>query len=262
MSTMAAQHWQPEQTSINGKRTETGNAQLFNVKVKSRGGKTATKVQTPWFPAWGITCFPPQGATQPWRTNIQVTASDVTSYREFMEKYEACERQLAAAMGPVFYNQLGPRQQKTVESYGDMLRTNVQRLQDDDAPFMRAPMDKTCRTYYGPSVENGTDVSAVRMLPSVFDVCGEPEQKKMGNGGVFYVYQRSDPSLYLSAIMALDTFSFKEAQNGEAFCQMQPRVEQLLLAPVTEAYKQVAGSYVDCVSEERGFQFFDPKGDD
>jgi len=261
MGTMAAQHWQPNQTTINGKRTETGNAQLFNVAIKSGSGQAATRVQTPWFPAWGITCFPPQGATQPWQTNIQVTASDITSYREFMGKYEACERQLVSEMGPVFYNQLGPKQQKTTETYGELLRSNVQRLQEDGAPFMRAPMARTCRTYYGPSVENGTDVGAVYMLPSVFDVCGESEQKKMSNGGVFYVYQRNDPSLYLAAIMALDTFSFKKAQNGEAYCQVQPRVEQLLLAPVTEAYKQNAGSYVDCVSEERGFQFFDPNHD-
>ena len=262
MATMAAQHWQPEQTTINGKRTETGTAQLFNVVIKSKQGQSATRVQTPWFPAWGITCFPPQSETQPWQTNIQVTASDITSYREFMGKYEACERQLASEMGPVLYNQLTAKQQKTVESYNDMLSSNVRRLQEDGAPFMRVSMSKTCRTYYGPSVENGTDVDAVYLLPSVFDVCGGPDQKKMTNGGVFYVYQRSDPSLYLAAIMALDTFSFKKAQNGEAFCAVQPRIEQLLLAPVTEAYKQNAGSYVDCVSEERGFQFFDPKGDD
>ena len=258
MGTMAAQHWQPEQTSINGKMTEAGSAQLFNVVIKSKQGQSATRVQTPWFPAWSITCFPPQSETQPWQTKIQMTASDVTSYQEFMGKYETCERQLAAAMGPVFYNQLGPRQQKTTESYSELLSSNVRRLQEDGAPFMRASMGRTCRTYYGPSVENGTDPGVVHMLPSVFDVCGEPEQKKMGNGGVFYVYQRSDPSLYLAAIMALDTFSFKKAQSGEAFCQVQPRVEQLLLAPATDAYKQTAGSYVDCVSEERGFQFFDP----
>jgi hypothetical protein len=58
--------------------------------------------------------------------------------------------------------------------------------------------------------------------------------------------------------MALDTFSYQKTQMGEPYCQMKPRVEQLLLAPVTEAYQQAAGSYVDCVSEERGFQFFDP----
>ena len=258
MSTMAAQHWYPEQTTINGKRTETGTAQLFNVTVTSRSGQSATKVQTPWFPAWGITCFPPQRTAQPWQTNVQVTASDVTSYREFMGKYEACERQLASEMGPVFYNQLTAKQQKTVEKYSDMLRSNVQRLQEDGAPFMRAPMARTCRAYYAPTVDEGTDPHAVSLLPSVFDVCAEPEQKKMDNGGVFYVYQRNDSSVYMAAIMALDTLSFKKAQSGDAFCQMQPRVEQVLLAPATDEYVRAAGSYVDCVSEEKGFQFFDP----
>jgi len=257
VATMAARHWQPEETAINGKKVDTSNSQLYNLLMRSSKGESATRVQTPWFPAWAITYFPPQSASQPGQTNMQLTASDVTSYREFMAKYEACERRAMSEMGPVFYNQLTVKQQKAIESYSDMLRSKVGRLQEDSAPFMRASMSRTCRAYYARSVDVGTDPQHVSQLRTVCDRCTEPEQKRMNNGGIFYVYQRKDPADYASAIMALDTFSYQKSQSGDPFCQVQPRIEQLLLAPATEAYQRSAGSYVDYVTEEQGFQFFD-----
>jgi hypothetical protein len=47
--------------------------------------------------------------------------------------------------------------------------------------------------------------------------------------------------------MTIDTFSYKkpQQQGGEPFRVLQPRVDQLLLASVTDVYQQAAGSYVN-----------------
>ena len=121
-------------------------------------------------------------------------------------------------------------------------------------------MSKACRVFYTRSVD--TDVSGQGNISPVEDLlpdaCAEPTQKKMSSGAPFYIYERKDPTIYASAIMTIDTFSYKkpQQQGGEPFCVLQPRVDQLLLAPVTDAYQQAAGSYVDRIKEESGYKFF------
>ena len=105
-------------------------------------------------------------------------------------------------------------------------------------------------------VSDQSNISPVEDL--LRDACAEPTQKKMSSGAPFYIYERKDPIIYASAIMTIDTFSYKkpQQQGGEPFCVLQPRVDQLLLAPVTHVYQQAAGSYVDRIKDESGYKFF------
>jgi len=136
---IATQHWDPAQTVTCGKKADTSNNQLFNVTLHSYTGVPAIKVQTLSFLAWSATCFPPERST---------AVADVHSahgirlhkLQGVMAKYEACEKRAMQAMGPIFYNQLSVKQQKALEQYTDMLRTNVTRLGDDAPLFLRASM--------------------------------------------------------------------------------------------------------------------------
>jgi hypothetical protein len=93
-------------------------------------------------------------------------------------------------------------------------RTNVTRLGDDAPPFLSATMSKACRVFYTRSVDtNVSDQSNISPVEDLLrDACAEPTQKKMSSGAPFYIYERKDPTIYASAIMTIDTFSYKKPQ--------------------------------------------------
>lgn len=262
MAAIAAQEWDPAATRVLGKKASTANSTVFSISLASGKGAQATRVQTPWIPSWSITHFPAQAAAQPDQNFLQLTASDYIS-KTFLDKYLKCEEACMDSLGPSLEQFLSQKEQKAMDSYQDMLKSSVGHLGADAPPFMRAQISKACQTYYTHNTDSDIDDTR-NIMPLEDDIkraaCKNPEQKTMQNGGKFFVHDRADDSMYLSAIISMDSFVYrhKPQQGAERHCLLQPRVEQILLAPVTDAYVQAAGSYVDAIKQDMNFGFFKP----